>query len=113
MLGGATLTGCWRQGSARQFGDLLHQSVYYDPILRETRALLDSSQKRVSGDVRIRRHKGAATVLGSLSPHSLLDASRRLGSTYGHGSSLWTGADARAFAHVYATAGRLAKLAED
>ncbi|MGI8715698.1 MAG: argininosuccinate synthase [Solirubrobacteraceae bacterium] len=95
------------------FGDMLHEGRYYDPLLSDIRAFLDSSQERVTGEVRVRLHKGNVIVLGCRSPHSLLDAGRRLGSTYGHGSTLWTGPDARAFAHVYATAGVLAKSALD
>jgi argininosuccinate synthase len=95
------------------FGDMLHEGRYYDPLLTDIRAFLDSSQERVSGEVRIRLHKGNVIALGCRSPHSLLDAGRRLGSTYGHGSSLWTGEEARAFAHIYATAGVLAKSTQD
>jgi argininosuccinate synthase len=91
------------------FGDMLHEGRYYDPLLTDIRAFLDSSQARVSGEVRVRLHKGNVIPLGCRSPHSLLDAGRRLGSTYGHGSSLWTGEEARAFAHIYATAGVLAR----
>lgn len=94
------------------FGDFLHEGRYYEPLLDDIRAFLDSSQARVTGDVRVRLHKGNIVALGARSPHSLLDAGRRLGSTYGHGSSLWTGEDARAFAHIYATAGVVAKAAE-
>jgi argininosuccinate synthase len=90
------------------FGDMLHEGRYYDPLLTDIRTFLDSSQERVTGDVRVRLHKGNVIPLGCRSPHSLLDAGRRLGSTYGHGSSLWTGPEARAFAHIYATAGVLA-----
>lgn len=97
---------------ATTFGDMLHEGRYYDPLLGDIRAFLDSSQERVSGDVRVRLHKGTIVALGCRSPNSLLDAGRRLGSTYGHGSSLWTGEEARAFAHVYATAGVLAKSTE-
>ncbi|HZE03908.1 MAG TPA: argininosuccinate synthase domain-containing protein [Solirubrobacteraceae bacterium] len=91
------------------FGDMLHEGRYYDPLLRDIRAFLNSSQAHVSGDVRVRLHKGNIVALGCRSPYSLLDAGRRLGSTYGHGSSLWTGPEARAYAHIYATAGVLAK----
>jgi argininosuccinate synthase len=91
------------------FGDMLHEGMYYDPVLDDIRSLLDSSQDRVTGDVQVRLHKGNITILGCRSPYSLLDGSRRLGSTYGHGSSLWTGDEARAFAHIYATLGLLAK----
>jgi argininosuccinate synthase len=95
------------------FGDMLHEGRYYDPLLTDMRAYLDSSQERVTGEVRVRLHKGNVIPLGCRSPHSLLDAGRRLGSTYGHGSSLWTGEEARAFAHIYATAGVLAKSTGD
>jgi argininosuccinate synthase len=95
------------------FGDMLHEGRYYDPLLSDIRAFLNSSQERVSGEVRVRLHKGNTILLGCRSPHSLLDAGRRLGSTYGHGSSLWTGPEARAFAHIYATAGVLAKTSLD
>jgi len=91
------------------FGDMLHEGRYYDPLLDDIRAFLDSSQERVTGEVRMRLHKGNVIALGSRSPHSLLDAGRRLGSTYGHGSAMWTGEEARAFAHIYATAGLLAR----
>jgi argininosuccinate synthase len=98
---------------ATTFGDMLHEGRYYDPLLSDIRAFLDSSQERVTGEVRVRLHKGSIIALGCRSPWSLLDAGRRLGSTYGHGSSLWTGEEARAFAHIYATAGVLAKATED
>ena len=90
------------------FGDMLHEGRYYDPLLSDIRAFLDSSQAHVTGEVRIRLHKGNAIALGCRSPFSLLDAGRALGSTYGHGSSLWTGEEARAFAHIYAVSGMLA-----
>jgi argininosuccinate synthase len=95
------------------FGDMLHEGRYYDPLLSDIRAFLDSSQEQVTGEVRVRLHKGNVIPLGCRSPHSLLDAGRRLGSTYGHGSSLWTGPEARAFAHIYATAGVLAHATRD
>ena len=88
---------------------MLHEGRYYDPLLADIRAMLDSASQRVSGEVRIRLHKGNIIALGCRSPYSLLDAGRALGSTYGHGSTLWTGEEARAFAHIYATAGVLAR----
>lgn len=89
-------------------GDMLHEGVYYDPLLRDLRAFLDSSQERVSGLVRVRLHKANVVVLGCRSPFSLLAGTSRLGSTYGHGSSMWTGDEARAFARIYAMPGRVA-----
>jgi argininosuccinate synthase len=91
------------------FGDMLHEGRYYDGVLDDIRAFLDSSSARVTGEVRMRVQRGNAIALGCRSPFSLLDAGRSLGSTYGHGSSLWTGEEARAYAHIYAVAGMLAR----
>ncbi|MEU4558277.1 argininosuccinate synthase [Actinoplanes sp. NPDC023936] len=93
------------------YGDLLHEAVYFDPIMDDFRAFLDSSQTRVTGQVRVRLHKGNIVLLGSSSPYSLLDAATRSGVVYGHGSSLWTGEQARAFAHMYAVPGAIARAA--
>ncbi|MEV6344672.1 argininosuccinate synthase [Actinoplanes sp. NPDC051851] len=93
------------------YGDLLHEAVYFDPIMDDFRAFLDSSQTRVTGTVRVLLHKGNIVLLGSRSPHSLLDAATRSGVVYGHGSSAWTGEQARAFAHMYAVPGAIARAA--
>ncbi|GAA2699570.1 argininosuccinate synthase [Actinoplanes palleronii] len=93
------------------YGDLLHEAVYFDPIMDDFRAFLDSSQRRVDGTVRVLLHKGNVVLLGSKSPYSLLDAATRQGVVYGHGSSAWTGEQARAFAHMYAMPGSIARLA--
>jgi argininosuccinate synthase len=61
--------------------------------------------------VRVRLHKGNIVLLGSRSPYSLLDAAARQGVVYGYGSSLWTGEEARAFAHMYAMPGAIAQIA--
>jgi argininosuccinate synthase len=93
------------------YGDLLHEGVYYDPILDDLRAFFDSSQRRVSGQVRVVLNKGNTVILGCKSPFSLLDAAARQGVIYGYGSSLWTGEEARAFAHMYAMPGAIARIA--
>lgn len=95
------------------FGDMLHEGHYYEPLLDDLRAFLDSSQRRVTGDVRVRLHKGRVIALGCQSPFSLLEGSRRLGATYGHGSSAWTGPEAAAFSRIYAIGGRIARASED
>jgi argininosuccinate synthase len=100
-----------KAGLGNAYGDLLHEAVYYDPIIDDYRAFLNSSQHRVTGQVRVRLHKGAVTVLGSRSPYSLLEAAARQGVVYGYGSALWTGAEARAFAHMYAVPGAITKSA--
>jgi argininosuccinate synthase len=100
-----------KQQLGTTYGDLLHEAVYYDPILDDLRSFVDSSQNRVTGDVRVRLQKGNTVILGSRSPFSLLDAAARQGVVYGYGSSLWTGEQARAYAHMYAMPGAIAQIA--
>ena len=90
------------------YGDLLHEGLHGDPVACDIEALLASSQARVEGAVRVRLVKGNIIVLGSRSPYSLLDSGRRLGSTYGHSSTLWTGSEARAFAKIYGLQAQIA-----
>ena len=90
-------------------GDMLHEAGYYEPLLDDIRAFLDSSQRHVTGEVRVRLQKGNVILLGCRSDYSVLAASSRLGSTYGHGSSTWTGAEAGAYAHIRGVAGRVAE----
>ncbi len=94
-----------------RFGDLLHEGHYYEPLLDDLRAFLDSTQRRVSGDVRVRLLKGNVIPMGCRSEASLIAATEALGSTYGHGTTAWSGRDARAFASIYGTGGRVAEEA--
>jgi len=51
------------------YGMMLHEGHYFDPVMRDIEAFLDSSQQRVTGTVRIRLHKGTLFVLGCTSPY--------------------------------------------
>jgi len=95
------------------YGDQLHEGVYYDPVMRDIEAFLDATQERVDGEVRLKLHKGNVVALGCSSVFSLLEATRELGSTYGHGSSLWSGDEARAFARLYSTSAMVVNAAGD
>jgi argininosuccinate synthase len=72
---------------------LLHEGQYFNPVMRDIEALLDSSQKMVAGEVRVRLHRGQVTVEGVRSPFSLMDAR----ATYGEGAKLWDGVAANGF----------------
>jgi len=79
------------------YGLFLHEGNYLDPALRDIEAMLDSSQARVTGEVKVRLHRGNAQAVAVASPHSLLDASR---AAYGEETGLWDGRDAEGFAKI-------------
>jgi argininosuccinate synthase len=95
----------WKDQLAAFYGDRLHEGHYFDPALRDIEALITSSQQRVTGDTRVRLAPGRFHVVGTRSPHSLMDRSV---ATYGEENRLWSGDEARAFGRVSAVPEMLA-----
>jgi argininosuccinate synthase len=89
----------WKDQVSAFYGDRLHEGQYFDPALRDIEALIASTQRRVTGDTRLRLAPGRLLVVGSRSPFSLMDP--RV-ATYGEENLLWTGDEARGFARVAA-----------
>jgi argininosuccinate synthase len=98
----------WKDQLGRFYGDRLHEGQYFDPSLRDIEALIISSQARVTGETRVRLAAGRFHVVGTRSPHSMMDRSV---ATYGEENRLWTGDEARAFARVAAVPSLLAAKA--
>jgi argininosuccinate synthase len=88
----------WKQNLSTFYGSLLHEGLYFDPVMRDIEAFLDQSQRCVSGDVRVELGLGHAAVRGVRSPHSLmaLDVAR-----YGEDNAYWNGQDARGFCKLF------------
>jgi argininosuccinate synthase len=65
--------------------------------MRDIEAMIDSSQKVVTGTATVRLFKGHLSVLGCDSPFSMFDTGV---ATYGEDNALWSGADARGFSRL-------------
>lgn len=89
----------WKDHIAEFYGQMLHEGLYYDPVMRDIEAAISSSQTTVTGDARVRFLPGRFEVTGVRSPHSLMDAQT---ATYGETARLWTGAEAAGFAKLHA-----------
>jgi argininosuccinate synthase len=87
------------------YGLFLHEGKYLDPAMRDIEALLDSSQRYVTGTVTLRVAQGTFLAVASQSPYSLLDARR---AAYGEESGLWDGRDAEGFARILSIQSMLA-----
>ena len=102
----------WQQAQKDQlasfYGMMLHEGQYFDPVMRDVEAFLQSSQRRVTGEVRLRLQQGRVEVLGVRSPWSLLDEAA---GRYGEENALWSNSDARGFSAVYGLQGVLAERA--
>lgn len=54
-----------------RYAELIYYGFWFSPERRMLQAAIDASQHSVTGRVRVKLYKGAATVIGRESPHSL------------------------------------------
>jgi argininosuccinate synthase len=54
-----------------RYAELIYNGFWWSPEREMLQALIDRSQERVTGEVRLKLYKGNATVVGRQSPHSL------------------------------------------
>ena len=87
---------------AQPYGDLVHEGQLLDPVCRDIEALLESSQARVTGSVRVALRPGNLFIEGVESPYSLLSASKGV---YGESAGEWTARDALGFSKIVALSG--------
>lgn len=92
------------------YGDLIHEAQFLEPTCGDIEALFLSSQRRVTGEVRVRMAPGTFFVEGVSSPHSLRRVSRAV---YGEAAGEWTAADARGFSRLLALPSMLHARAGD
>ena len=92
------------------YGALLHEGHYFDPFARDLEALLQHSQRTVSGEVRLRLRPGQAFVEGVRSPHSLMMSKV---ASYGEGAKAWTGAEAAGYCKIFGIGQQVALAARE
>jgi argininosuccinate synthase len=90
------------------YGMMLHEARHFDPVMRDIEAFLDSSQRRVTGSVRLFLRQGAVTVRGVRSVYSMMAPEL---AKYGEENALWDGRDAEGFTRIYGTQQLLAGIA--
>ena len=88
----------WKEHLGNVYGTLLHEGHFFDPLARDLEAFLESSQRVVAGDVRVRISPRSFAVEGVRSANSLM---RSEIASYGEGTSLWSGSEAAAFAKIF------------
>ena len=88
----------WKEHLGNLYGTLLHEGHFFDPLARDLEAFLESSQRFVTGDVRVRIFPRTFAVEGVRSANSLMHSEM---ASYGEGTSLWSGSEAAAFAKIF------------
>lgn len=63
----------FKKGTEQRWTELVYDGLWYSPLREALDAFIDSSQRHVSGDIRMTLHGGRATVTGRRSDASLYD----------------------------------------
>ena len=79
------------------YGMHLHEGQYLDPVMRDTEAFLQSSQKMVSGNIVVTLKPYHFSLDGIVSEHDLMSA--KFGS-YGEENKAWTAEEAKGFIKI-------------
>ena len=91
----------WKDQVANWYGMFLHESQYFEPVMADIEAMLESSQRNVNGTVTLELRPYCFSTVGCDTPDDLVH--NKLGE-YGEGARAWTAADAKGFIKVNATA---------
>jgi argininosuccinate synthase len=91
-----------------RYAELIYNGFWYAPERLALQALIDQTQERVSGTVRLKLYKGSAIVAGRKSPHSLY----RLDYVTFEEDSVYDQHDAEGFIKLNALRLRLGKMAQ-
>lgn len=94
----------WKDQLGNWYGMLLHEGQFLDPVMRDIEAFLTSTQRTVSGKVKVILAPHRFSPMGVESPHDLMSA--KFG-TYGEANRAWTGEDVRGFTTILANAGKI------
>lgn len=98
----------WKDHLAEFYGQLLHEGLAYDPVMRDIEAMIRSSQRTVTGEARLKLAPGSFAITGVKSPHSLVAAQSAV---YGETTGLWTGEEAAGFSKLHSLPMALARKA--
>ena len=89
---------------ATSYGDFVHEGKQLDAVCRDIEALLVSSQRLVTGDVKVQFRTGSIFIEGVSSKHSLMAATKGV---YGEAAGEWTPADALGYSKILSLSGML------
>jgi argininosuccinate synthase len=87
----------FKQQAALKMGELIYGGLWFTPLREALSAFVDSTQKTVSGKVRLKLYKGSISSAGVSSPYSLYNASIASFTT----GELYNHADAKGFIRLY------------
>jgi argininosuccinate synthase len=87
----------WKDQVATWYGMFLHEAQYLEPVMRDIEAMLDSSQRNVTGTVELILRPRNYTLVGVSSPFDLMKTDF---GEYGEVNKAWTADDVKGFTKI-------------
>ena len=87
----------WKEQMGNWYGMMLHEGQFLDPVMRNVETFLESTQKNVTGTVKIALAPYRFSILGITSKHDLM--SSKFGK-YGEVNNAWSGEDVKGFSKI-------------
>ncbi len=88
----------WKDQISAFYGNHLHEGQYYDPVMRDMEAMLEKSQRNVTGEVFVQLLPYRFVVVGIESEHDLM--SSKFGG-YGETMADWSSDDVKGFGKIF------------
>ncbi|MTI22505.1 argininosuccinate synthase [Fulvivirga sp. RKSG066] len=88
----------WKEQLAGWYGMFIHESQYFEPVMRNIETFLEATQKNVSGEVYIRLFPYSFEIEGITSPHDLMTSAFGI---YGEANDQWSGEDVKGFTKIF------------
>ncbi len=87
----------WKEQVATWYGMFLHEAQYLDPVMRDIEAMLESSQRCVTGEVELILRPRCYTLVGVDSSYDLMKTDF---GEYGEVNRAWTADDVKGFTKI-------------
>lgn len=87
----------WKEQVANWYGMFLHEAQYLDPVMRDMEAMLESSQRNVTGTVELLLRPYSFVTVGVDSTFDLMKTDF---GEYGEVNRAWSADDVKGFTHI-------------
>lgn len=87
----------WKEQMGNWYGMMLHEGQFLDPVMRNVEVFMESTQKSVTGTVKVVLAPYRFNIIGITSKYDLM--SSKFGK-YGEMNTAWSGEDVRGFSKI-------------
>jgi len=96
----------WKEQLGSWYGMFIHESQYFEPVMRNVETFLEATQTNVSGTVTVELHPYRFIVQGIKSDHDLMTSDF---GEYGEINKNWSGDDVKGFTKILANSMQIFK----